>query len=108
MNIPVLGICAGMQVLGVIYDVPLTECKLIGQNYIDVLKDDDVLGIKKGKLKVYDLHKYSVKENKGIEIIAKSGDCVEIAKFSNYHYGVAFHPEVMNENIIKNFIKTIF
>ena len=104
MKIPILGICAGMQVLSIIYSVPLRECKLIGQNYIDVLKDNGVLGIKKGKLKVYDLHKYSIKESNGIEIIAKKEDCIEIARFSKYHYGVAFHPEVMNEGIILNFL----
>ena len=70
----VLGICAGMQIIGLILGNELEENKKIG--FID---------------SKYYLHSFKVKD---------FNDILEVKNFK----GVLFHPEVRNEDVIKNWI----
>ena len=80
---PVLGICAGMQIIGLIFGG-----KLLDENYI---------GKRNGK---YYLHKKSVSLPPDFK---KTGEDSFRHKTREI-YGVLFHPEVYNEEVIKNFI----
>jgi len=102
---PILGICAGAQILFMHFKGDLHEQKEIG--LINVEFKRDFLGIKeKSKIESYALHKLSlVGLNLGdFEAYAKSSKGVEAIKHeSKPFYGVLFHPEVRNEKIIENF-----
>ena len=91
-----LGICAGMQVLAASHNIKLKKCLSIGVKEVE---------INNKRIKVYDLHQYSVKENEKIEVLAKH-KCIEIFKVKGReHYGIAFHPEVLNKDMLLDFLE---
>lgn len=84
---PVLGICGGSHIIGLLQGQKLKKDLEIGLKEIKL--KEDFLGIKKGeKLNVYHLHGFSA--------------LPEIYHKDNY-YAVTFHPEVRNRKIIENF-----
>ena len=101
---PVLGICAGMQILVRLFDGELSKIEKIeiGQTQIDFEKN--FLGVS-GKQKVYFLHKLGVRKiGKNFDVYAKSDKGIAAIKHkSKKIYGVLFHPEVYNREIIENF-----
>ncbi|PIN90685.1 hypothetical protein COU57_02765 [Candidatus Pacearchaeota archaeon CG10_big_fil_rev_8_21_14_0_10_32_14] len=108
-NKPVFGICGGMEILGALLGGTMKERKEIGFNEIKFTKS--FLNIQSGtQLQVYQLHNLYIDFSdllNDIDISAKSYDLVTQAfkhKFKPM-YGVLFHPEVRNENIIKEFIQ---
>ncbi len=105
---PVLGICAGMQVLVEFHHGELREEKIpsIGLQKIEFVKE--FLGIRKNsKIQAYQLHQTSLE---------KAGNQFEICAVTNKNeiqaikhkelpfYGVLFHPEVRNKGLVKEFI----
>jgi|TARA_Y100000310_G_scaffold288745_1_gene314669 GMP synthase (glutamine-hydrolysing) len=82
---PVLGICGGSHIIGLILGNKLKNKKEIGLKEINVKKE--FLGIK-GKRKVYHLHKFY--------------SLPEIFNHQNF-YATLFHPEVRNKEMIRNF-----
>ncbi len=99
----VLGICAGAQILGMIFGEKIVKSKEIGVQKIKFNKD--FLGLS-GELEVYSLHNYSFKKLNDFEVFAKSEKCIQAFKHKNKKiYGVIFHPEVRNKNLIEEFVK---
>lgn len=102
---PVLAICGGMQILCGIYGCKLVKGNEIGLKTISF--DNAFLGIK-GSREVYLLHNFSVRDNallkKSFTVSSKTEyvQAVVHKKFS--HYGVLFHPEVRNKDLIVNFL----
>ena len=96
-NKKVLGICAGFQIMGLVYNGKLKKKTEIGFFNEEI----NILNVK-GKVQVYHLHNNYV-EFEDFEILSK-GDIVQAVKKKNL-YGVLFHPEVRNKEIIKNFLK---
>ena len=94
---PVLGICAGMQIIGLLFGG-----KLERQTEIGFYKErlDDFLGLKEEE--VYHLHNHYV-EFKDFEILSK-GKVAQAVRHGNI-YGVLFHPEVRQKELIRNFAK---
>ncbi len=99
---PILGICAGMQAIGLVYGCSLVKCKEIGMQEIKTLKENKLFS---SKFQAYTLHSNAIKPTKEFEILAKSKKCVEAIKHKQKEtYGVLFHPEVRNKEIITKFI----
>ena len=96
---PILGICAGMQILALANGAKLKKAKEIGQTEIKILKQDSLI---KNINKVYSLHQFSISLPKGFQKIAESKISIQVIKKDN-HYGLLFHPEVLNKNIIISF-----
>lgn len=84
---PVLGICGGSHIIGLILGYKIKNKKEVGFKEINLKKE--FLGIK-GKLKVYNLH------NKAV--------LPDTFKKNNF-YAVLFHPEVRNKEMVTNFTK---
>jgi GMP synthase-like glutamine amidotransferase len=102
---PILGICAGMQTISLLFDEPLVKCLQIGMTEISTLKENSLF---QGKFKAYTLHNYSVKQSQTFEVLAESTKCVQAIKHKQKNiYGVLFHPEVRNKEILKNFIQFV-
>ncbi|MCW4025600.1 MAG: hypothetical protein NWF01_11295 [Candidatus Bathyarchaeota archaeon] len=98
---PVLGICAGMQAICLAFDVPLLPCLQIGMTPITTNETNPLFS---GSFKAYCLHNFTVADNENFVILAKSDRCSQAIKHKQKPlYGVLFHPEVRNSEIIENF-----
>ncbi len=102
---PILGICAGMQTISRVFGVSLTACLQIGMAEISTLKENPLF---QGDFKAYTLHNFSVEPSQTFETLAESTKCIQAIKHKQEDiYGVLFHPEVRNQEIIQRFIKLI-
>jgi anthranilate/para-aminobenzoate synthase component II len=115
---PVLGICGGMQIIGLVFDLEKQVNELdIKNDFKHILKkrteigfykeefNKDFLGIK-GKNEVYYLHNNYINFDKlnDFNIFCKSGRIAKAVKHKEKAlYGVLFHPEVRQKHLIKNF-----
>jgi GMP synthase-like glutamine amidotransferase len=103
---PILGICAGMQTISLLFDEPLVRCLQIGMAEISTLKENPLFT---GDFKAYVLHNYSIQQPQTFEVLAESAKCIQAIKHKQKNiYGVLFHPEVRNQEILKRFIQFVF
>jgi len=101
---PILGICAGAQVLAVFQGQKIFACTEIGSTPVVFRKE--FFGCN-GKIEVYSLHQmcFTSSRDKFIEF-GRSKSCIHAMKVINKpFYGVLFHPEVKNHEIILNFCR---
>jgi len=100
---PVLGICAGMQTLGVVFDLKLHKCLQIGMTQICTVKENPLFA---GTFRAYTLHNFSMEASGEFEVLAESSRCIQAVKHKQKPiYGVLFHPEVRNPDILKRFLE---
>ena len=103
LNKPIFGICGGMQILSFIFGGVLIENKEIGQ--INIKFEKKFLNFKPSLTEVYLLHNYAVINDK-FEVYANSQE-LEIPQAIKHKtkpiYGVLFHPEVRNKELINYF-----
>ena len=101
-NIPILGICAGMQVIGLVFDSSLKLCREIGMTEVKTVKENPLFS---STFEAYELHTYGISPSDNFEILAMSEKCVQGIRYKRKKiYGVLFHPEVRNKDIINQFI----
>lgn len=101
----VLGICGGMEIIGIVFGGKLNKKTEIGY-YLENFKKD-FLGLI-GKQEIYHLHNYYIKFSllKDFEIFCENDGVVQAVKHKEKQiYGVLFHPEVRQKELIDNFIK---
>jgi GMP synthase (glutamine-hydrolysing) len=102
---PVLGICAGMQTIGVVFGARLEKCLEIGMTQIATLQANPLFA---PSFKAYSLHNYSIQPSPEFDVLAESAKCVQAIKHKQKDiYGVLFHPEVRNKEIIQRFIHAL-
>ena len=100
----ILGICAGMQLISLIFGSNLKKCMEIGMTEIKTLKENSFLPYP--KFIAYELHNYAVEPSEEFEIIAKSDKCIQCIKHKEKEiYGFLFYPEVRNKSILEKFFK---
>jgi GMP synthase-like glutamine amidotransferase len=100
---PILGICAGMQTLGLVLGGHLQKCLEIGMTQIETLKANPLFS---SRFKAYSLHNYSIQPSDEFEALAESAQCIQAIKHKQKNiYGVLFHPEVRNQEIVQRFIR---
>ncbi len=99
----VLGICAGYQIVSVLYSNELEEIVKIGVYEVKVSKDNPLIS---GVNRCYFLHRLALKScNDNLEPLAFQNDEVCMFKVRGKDiYCVSFHPEVLNVDIIINFL----
>lgn len=98
---PILGICAGMQIISLIFGVQIKKKTEIGFYKENFTKD--FLGLK-GEHEVYHLHNNYTNLPKDFEKFTDSKIPQAIKHKAKNIYGVLFHPEVRNKKLIKNFV----
>lgn len=98
-EIPVLGICAGAQVIAKEFGWKLTKTRRIGVQKVEVVKDNPLL---EKDSSGYFLHSYDLT---GGDVLATSEKVPALLKVKGKRiFACVFHPEVMTESIITNFI----
>jgi GMP synthase-like glutamine amidotransferase len=103
MEKPILGICAGMQTIGAVFNLHLVGCLEIGMVEMTTLKENPLFS---GMFKAYALHNYSVETSQEFDVLAESELCLQALKHKQKPiFGVLFHPEVRNQDIIRRFIQ---
>ena len=103
-RLPVLGICAGMQVVALAYGAKLAGSHEIGMEEIRIIKDDEVLGEQK-TIQAYKLHGMRMVPAENFTILSESDKGAEAFRhISKPVWGVLFHPEVRNEWVVRNFV----
>ena len=91
-----------METIGVVFGMPLVQCLEIGMTQISTVKENPFFT---GDFKAYSLHSYCVEASEDFEVWAKSAKCIQVIKHKTKPiYGVLFHPEVRNQELIKRFI----
>ncbi len=98
---PVLGICAGMQVIAKEYGVPLENNTIIGPQPVEVVEKNRLA---EGTFTAYFLHTKTGIGNFKVLATSNGKPCM-IKHAEKEIYGCIFHPEVMNEDIIRRFVK---
>lgn len=99
---PIFGICAGLQVIQLVFGGEIGRVKEVGS--VDVEFTKNFLGAI-GKRKVYSLHQNIVNSLK-FEEYGSSALCGHAFKHKEKEiYGTLFHPEVYNQDIIENFLR---
>jgi len=101
-NKPILGICGGMQVIGLVFGANLGSEKEIGFYNENFIKD--FLGLK-GKQEVYHLHNHHVELPDEFEKYTESKIVQAFKHKSKPIYGTLFHPEVRNKEVIETFLE---
>ena len=97
---PLLGICAGFQLIGLIHEGELKKKLEIGFFFENF--DKMFLGLE-GKQEVYHLHNNYVDFCDHFDLFS-DGEIVQAVKHKEKEiYGTLFHPEVRNKEMILNF-----
>jgi len=101
---PVLGICAGMQILGKLYGCNLLERTKIGRYRVKIVRKNSLTS--KDEFYSYFLNSKAVEPGEDFETLGESGNlrCMFGHKHKRF-YGCLFHPEVLNPEIITNFVQ---
>jgi GMP synthase (glutamine-hydrolysing) len=99
---PLLGICGGMQIIGKIFGVKILRKSEIG--FFKEKFDKSFLGLS-GETEVYHLHNNYADFSKLKEFEVYCGETISqaVKHRSKEIYGVLFHPEVREKDLIKNF-----
>ena len=97
---PVLGICAGFQILGLVFSGKLGKKKEVGFFKEEFVSD--FFGLE-GEVEVYHLHNNYVNFPEEWRIFA--GEYFAQAVNWKNFYGVLFHPEVRNRDLILRFAR---
>ena len=101
---PVLGICAGSQLIAALHGGEVAPWPVIGMQQTTVLADDEVLG-KERSFEAYHLHNLGPSLPPGFRLLAGTGDRAEAFRHPERPlWGVLFHPEVRNERIVEDFV----
>jgi len=99
---PLLGICAGMQIIGKVFSCELYEKEDMGQQSVKSTIQNELT--EEEEFYSYFLSTKTVKLNKDFEILVRGKEVEGMIKHKSKRvWGCLFHPEVMNSEIIVNF-----
>lgn len=123
-NIPVLGVCAGLQLMAIAYGSGFGKMVETAENEeairekgfqeIEIIKDDPLLENLSNPFRCYEFHRDEIKDvPEGFELLASTEMCErQVIKHKEKNlYGVQFHPEKYNDEnldgqvILRNFLK---
>ena len=100
---PVLGICAGMQLIALLHGGRIVERREIGMTAIHPKGSDPLIP---GPMDVYSLHRYDLEDLDEFNILARSAECVQaIVHRQRDLFGILFHPEVRRGGVVTRFLE---
>ncbi|HWQ19512.1 MAG TPA: gamma-glutamyl-gamma-aminobutyrate hydrolase family protein [Methanotrichaceae archaeon] len=102
-KMPVLGICAGMQVIGLAFGGSILPQPAIGLKELEIRVETPLLGQPR-QIEGYHLHNFGVTmPERFIEVAGKDGQVEAFKHGESPVYGIIFHPEVRNRWIVERF-----
>jgi GMP synthase-like glutamine amidotransferase len=100
---PLLGICAGMQVIGAVFGGRIICQAAIGLDRIEIIRESPLLGEPR-EIQGYHLHGFGVTLPKDFRLLAGGQESVEaFGHRALFIFGIIFHPEVRNRWILERF-----
>ena len=103
-KIPVLGVCAGMEMLCKTFGGVLGHCTEIGMTGIRVTGTDPFFS-ESLSFSAYELHTIACIDPGPFKVLAVSDRCIQVIRHPvRPVYGVMFHPEVRNEWAVERFL----
>ncbi len=97
----ILGICAGMHIIGMLWGGEIIPEKRIGVYPYNTVDHDDLFSEERLK-KGYHLHNSTVSLPKNFHVMAGNHGKMDAFKHDRRNiYGFLFHPEVLNHSIIE-------
>jgi GMP synthase (glutamine-hydrolysing) len=110
-DIPFFGICAGHHITGKLYGAQLLRSveKEVGDNFLFIRQKDPIFNGCPGKFLVRQNHHDSITLPGDFILLAHSQGCqVSMMKHpAKPLYTTQFHPEILNKNLILNFIDIV-
>jgi GMP synthase-like glutamine amidotransferase len=103
-QVPVLGICAGMQILSKVWGGKIERGTEIGMTPVRSIQEDPLLEDKQ-EFSVYELHNFAPVPSDFFEVLAVSSRFPQVIRHRSLpQYGVLFHPEVRNDWVVERFL----
>jgi GMP synthase-like glutamine amidotransferase len=103
-DIPLLGICAGMQAISLAFGGEVFSSLEIGMTDIRATASDPLLP-RHATFLAYELHGNACTVPPMFAGLAESDRCIQVIRHEDRPvYGVLFHPEVRNEGVVERFI----
>ncbi len=99
---PLLGICSGMQIIAKAHGIQLEDFTAIGPQPVETVKENKLAS---GKFNAYFLHTKTGTGN-FVSLAETNGKPCLIKHPEKDIFGCIFHPEVMNEDIVRRFVHT--
>lgn len=99
---PVLGICAGMQLIGKVHGGRIIVKPRIGVVKVQFLDPDPLMRMM-SRFDVYELHNKAVTVPPGFKELAETDIPMAFKKNDAPIYGVLWHPEVLNKELVRAF-----
>ena len=98
----ILGICSGFQIVCNMFDEEIIDQQEIGMINVETQIQNPLVS---GNFQAYNMHNFSAGEVTYFNVLAKSEKTIQMISHKNLNiFGVSFHPEVRNQQIIKNFL----
>jgi GMP synthase (glutamine-hydrolysing) len=103
-SVPVLGICAGMQILCLVFGSTIRPGCEIGMTTVTAEKPDPLLPGSPA-FQAYELHSFTCDPPPGWVVTAVSDGGIQAVRHPDRPlYGVMFHPEVRNDGVVERFL----
>jgi GMP synthase (glutamine-hydrolysing) len=103
-RIPILGVCAGMEMVCRIFGGIIGPCTEIGMTDIRVTGTHHFFPAF-STFSAYELHTLACIDPGPLDVIAISDCCIQVVRYPGRPvYGVMFHPEVRNEWVVERFL----
>jgi len=110
-DVPLFGICAGHHITGKLYGAKLLRSveKEVGENYLFIEQKDPIFRGFPERFLVWQNHHDSITLPNDFLLLAHSENCkaAMVKHRSKPLYTTQFHPEVLNKNLILNFIEIV-
>ena len=101
-GLPLLAVCSGMQLLAAACGGEIIAQREIGMVAVETLVENPLCA---GRFEAFALHRHAVEPGARLEVLARSEGCAQVVRHRELPaWGVLFHPEVRNEQLVRSFL----